>query len=317
MKKFPNPKIKFFVPLTSELISGGTLYNLKVFQDLLNIDADIKLEEISLHHKVESRHIGNHEDVILVDGLLLGNVNFIHDTRKKVLILHGPHLPKNLITKPFTHIVLVSEDLKSRFIANVGKKPITVSVISPGTDHFSYGKSTESPPHSMCTIGAITPDKDQGILVDALASVSSKKWQLHMIGSCKRNTKYYQYIIERIRKYKLNDNITIHGELNHPQIFEIFLKTNLYIVSSPYESFGITAFEALNAGIPVLNCSDGFLKKAIGHRQGWQVPYRCPVNIARFITLWLEGKIPHINPMVINNRWIDAAYSYKAILDNL
>lgn len=319
MNPYSNKKIVFFIP-DSSLLSGGTLYNLLLYKYFKSLGIDIALIQCNDNYSHTSMNFNKNENaILLIDAFLLDKFCFKSDARDKIIMIHGPHLPRKKLLDQLTfkHIVFASHSLKQKFINSYPCVESEISVINPGTDHFPIETRNPSQPHSMATVGALSTDKDQALLIDGLSVLGHLDWHLHIIGSKTRDINYARYIRKKIKKHKLSSRVTLHGELEHTEIVKILKKTQLYIVSSQYESFGISAFEALNSAIPVLNCSEGFLREAIGEKQGWQIKGRCPLVLARFMSSWLKGKIPLFEPSLIHFPWSKTYKSYLRIIENI
>jgi glycosyltransferase involved in cell wall biosynthesis len=61
-------------------------------------------------------------------------------------------------------------------------------------------------------------------------------------------------IVEKIKKYNLNNKITLHGNVNNVE--EFLHDAHLYIHPATYEPFGLVLIEAMAAGLPCI-CLDG------------------------------------------------------------
>ena len=58
------------------------------------------------------------------------------------------------------------------------------------------------------------------------------------------------FLTTKIKNLNLEENITMHGYLNHNQIEKIMLQDSLYVMTSFTESFGLVLIEAMSYGIP-------------------------------------------------------------------
>lgn len=75
----------------------------------------------------------------------------------------------------------------------------------------------------------------------------NKEWTLDIVGEGVEEPMYR----ELIKKYKLEDIITIHPFTNHIQ--EYYSEAQIYVLSSRWEGFGLVLVEAMAHGLPVIS----------------------------------------------------------------
>ena len=87
------------------------------------------------------------------------------------------------------------------------------------------------------------------LLIEAfhLFAERNKEWTLDIVGEGPEEAMYKQLI----KKYKLEDRITIHPFTNNIQ--QYYSKAQIYILSSRWEGFGLVLVEAMAHGLPVIS----------------------------------------------------------------
>jgi N-acetyl-alpha-D-glucosaminyl L-malate synthase BshA len=73
------------------------------------------------------------------------------------------------------------------------------------------------------------------------------------------------FIQQLIKELKLSDNVYFLGEQDHLE--PLFSCADLFLLPSEQESFGLTALEAMNCGVPVIGSETGGLPEVITHGQ--------------------------------------------------
>jgi glycosyltransferase involved in cell wall biosynthesis len=63
----------------------------------------------------------------------------------------------------------------------------------------------------------------------------------------------------RARKSRLEDSVTFHGDVPHDELPQFYRAADLNIVSSRFESQGMTVLEAASCGIPTVGTEVGIL----------------------------------------------------------
>lgn len=104
----------------------------------------------------------------------------------------------------------------------------------------------------LVSVGSLVDKKNQQFLIDILLEL------LPLIPNCHIDVlgdgPNHGRIIEKIKKYNLQDKITLHGNVNNVE--EFLHASHLYIHPATYEPFGLVLIEAMAAGLPCI-CLDG------------------------------------------------------------
>ena len=87
------------------------------------------------------------------------------------------------------------------------------------------------------------------LLIEAfrIFAKNNKEWALDIVGEGMEEPLYRQLI----KKYKLEDRITIHPFTNHIQ--QYYSDAQVYVLSSRWEGFGLVLVEAMAHGLPVIS----------------------------------------------------------------
>lgn len=109
--------------------------------------------------------------------------------------------------------------------------------------------------HRVIAAGRLTYQKGFDRLIDAWTLVHKRypDWILDIYGEgC-----YREQLQKQIEKNDVKDCITIHPFTSN--IFEEYLTSSIFVLSSNYEGFGLVLIEAMSCGIPCIsfNCPHG------------------------------------------------------------
>lgn len=97
--------------------------------------------------------------------------------------------------------------------------------------------------------------KKKGIedLIDALGEIRNLKWNLKIVGSSGFKNKNYEKKLKlKVDNYKLEKKIKFFGNLNGKKKDQMYKTSDILILPTYSENFGLVVAEALNFAIPVL-----------------------------------------------------------------
>lgn len=112
----------------------------------------------------------------------------------------------------------------------------------------------------MISIGRLTPQKDYPNLIKALTIVKekNKKFKLKIIGDGEEKDN----IIDLINYYNLQDQISLLGRRN--DIPELLAQSDVFVLASAYEGFGLVVAEAMATNTFVVATDCGGVKEVMG-----------------------------------------------------
>lgn len=106
----------------------------------------------------------------------------------------------------------------------------------------------------VLTIGHAYFHKNYEVLIDAMAEYRDRytdMLQLEIVGGA-YDAHYFESLRRRIAAHSLTDRVTMSGAATAEQVRAKLKTAKLYITVSLLETFGLTIFEAMSAGLPVI-----------------------------------------------------------------
>lgn len=165
-------------------------------------------------------------------------------------------------------VITVSNWTKNIAIRHYGIDENKIEVVHNGiSPRKSAGASIDSSPalHSpvVTFLGRITHQKGPMYFVDAARKVHRQFPDVHFVVAGSGDQ--LPQMIERIAQEKLSDRFHFTGFLKGDDIDRIWSISNVYVMPSVSEPFGIAPLEAIQAGVPVILSKQAGVSEVMPH----------------------------------------------------
>ena len=296
-------KLIFVFPGDLASLTGGYAYDRRVIEGLQTSGWQIQL--ISLG---EGYPFPNKEQLdkaaslllqleagvpMLVDGLAFGVlpdlVPLLAARHPVISLVHHPlalesgHSPKQVRMlqvsekKSLMHAkrVVANSPKTARDLTGFYEVPVQhVTVVLPGTDRCAahqipaLTRKPSSGPVQLLSVGAVIPRKGFHILVEALQPLKSLSWTLTIAGDVTRDPPAYALLQEVIRRCSLEDRIHVLGAVSSPVLQNLYAKSDLFVLASFYEGYGMVFAEAMANGLPIVSTTGGAIADTVPKQAG-------------------------------------------------
>jgi glycosyltransferase involved in cell wall biosynthesis len=221
----------------------------------------------------------SHTDIVILNHInfsLIGiAIKLINPKCRVWLIAHGIEVwrPLSFIKRAFLKrycdkIICVSSFTKAQMMLRHGADPGKCVVLNNAVDPFiKLPDSFEKPEYLLNRYGLTTANQVIFTLTRLASSEQYKGYEqvIKAMSSLKHNYPDIKYVLSgqydskeeiRIRdlidKYQVNDQVILTGFLNENELTDHFLLSDLFVLPSKKEGFGIVFVEALACGLPVI-----------------------------------------------------------------
>jgi glycosyltransferase involved in cell wall biosynthesis len=204
------------------------------------------------------------------------------------------HLPRRVLcgiqawgTRSHPDLIAVSEDVAARVRAT--SPSASVTVIPNGVDWEAASRararrSVAAEPYGLFLGRLEIHQKGLDVLLAALAEVSTLR-RLVIAGDGKDRNQ-----LERaIRSRGLGDRIELAGAVHGESKWGLLAGATMLIVPSRYETFGITALEAMACGTPVIMSDLACLRELVPGSAGMHCRTEDPVALAQAIDSLMQA----------------------------
>lgn len=237
--------------------------------------------------------------------------------------MNGKILSKTLIKRSntvysqATALIAVSTALSKNIKRMTGYDSICVHNIA-ATDLFSYKSSRGfdrevSVGGRFVSVGGLTYGKGFDVLITAFSLLLNKypMCTLEIFGEGKEMKK----LKKLVNKNKIDNQVIFRGEQDRQQIAQAFERSDIFVLASRGETFGVAYIEAMSMGLPVIATSCGGTEDFINPEVGILIP----VNDIDALLNSMEYMMKHYNyyePLKIS-KYVSERFSGESIAEKL
>jgi glycosyltransferase involved in cell wall biosynthesis len=115
--------------------------------------------------------------------------------------------------------------------------------------------------NKLCIVCRQEKGKGTEIVIETIKKLSknNKIFYLDIVGE----GSYLKELKDIVSKYKLENQITFYGKLNHLQVLDILKKNHIFVYPTASEGFPKVVIEAMSQGLPVITTNVSILGKLI------------------------------------------------------
>jgi glycosyltransferase involved in cell wall biosynthesis len=293
-------RIGFVIYGSLDIVSGGYLYDRKLVASLRSRGDDVRM--IALHpgsyfaHLLDnlSTRLPSDLDVLIEDELVhpsLLTANRAPRSYPVVSLVHNLHSSEN---RPSWQNALFREVERAHLrsvdgcIFNSDATRLTVtqlvgdgkpSVLAPpGGDRLGRlaladvdERASRAGPLRLLFLANVTPLKGLHVLLDALAKLPRGACTLVVVGSLSVDAAYAAQMQQRAAS--LETPIAFHGILDEQPLADLLRRSDVLVVPSFWEGFGIVYLEGMAFGLPAIGTTAGAIPQMINHGEnGYMIP---------------------------------------------
>jgi len=178
--------------------------------------------------------------------------------------------------RSFHGIVTTSNYLKKEIIKLKGNSNAVVAIGAAGKKMKveRFNKQRSGSIIKLLCVAHIREIKGQLVLIEALNYLDDFNWTLTLVGDVFTEDKYYEKILKRkIRTYGMSKRIIFKGRLEGEYLSEKYRTSDILIVPSLYEGYGMVVREGMSFGLPIIASKVGGIPEQIRDGiEGFLVP---------------------------------------------
>ena len=196
-----------------------------------------------------------HHPLCLESGLSPAESKILFNNEQSVLAFS-----QNIITtSPAT-----SKCLQELF--HIPKSKITVAI--PGIDPVEPSRSRDNGIIRLISVGSLTPRKGHDRLIETLSLLKHLPWHLDIVGELTLDPYYAYSVFKQVSEFGLTNRITLHGALERSSLQTLYIQSDIFVLATLYEGYGMAFAEAMIRGIPIVTTGDGAVSSTVPKQAG-------------------------------------------------
>jgi glycosyltransferase involved in cell wall biosynthesis len=292
--------LEFLIPGDLQSPTGGYGYDRRVIAGLRSLGWRVNVGALDGSFPVPAAAALEQADavfsripddgLVMVDGLALGAMPEVvarHSARVRlVALVHHPlaaetglsaEIAKRLEQSERASLrearhVVVTSDATASALAPYGVERSRITVVVPGTDEAPFARGSTDGVTRMLCVATVSPRKGHDLLIESLASLSSRRWTLTCVGSLTMSADTVRALQGQIERAGLGDRVALVGALTGTALEAAFQAADLFVLPTRHEGYGMVVAEALARGLPVISTRTGAIPDLVRPEAGMVVP---------------------------------------------
>lgn len=285
-------QVAFAVPGDLSTPTGGYVYDRRIVAELPKSGWQVDVidiggtfprasaaERATAHLQLAALPAGR---VIVVDGLAFGvmtdTAEALHRTHKLVALVHHPlaletGLPEweaakfkvsERLALSFVRRVITTSAMTARLLSqNFAVLEEKMSVVLPGNDRVPIAERAGGDVVKLLAVGAIVPRKGYDVLVAALGQITDLPWRLVIVADPGRSPGTTRELGAQIASLHLTGRVELAGVVSAERLASLYATSDLFVLPSRYEGYGMAFTEAIAHGLPVVGTTAGAIPEAV------------------------------------------------------
>ena len=313
-------KYLFITPGKIDRISGGSIYNRMLRDSLVRRGARVitlsvpdlpyfpgLLSSIIIALWIAVRLINNRCDAIILDSwahptLALFNLASRRADLRVVSIVHQlrcverPGGAARFIAESIeraslarSDLIITVSDFMRQKIEELLEATPPIFVARPGCDprreKSDRSGGIKTGPVKLLFVGNCARRKGLDLLVRAISQVPLSLVSLDVAGSLDFEPGFAAELRREVARLGINEVVRFHGRVSDDSLERLYEESDLFVMPSHYEGYGIVYAEAMRAGLPVIAVNAGPVREIVrAGENALLVPPRDPRALAEAIT---------------------------------
>lgn len=167
----------------------------------------------------------------------------------------------DIINNNIEKVIFVSQNMREKVVKKYNVKNSVIIQNGYDNELFYYNNfkaKRNGEKYKIISVGNLEPIKGYDLLLKAVKNLDNN-FHLTIVGDGTLRNEYEEYV----RVNTLQDIVTFTGYISHQELKYFYDKSDLFVLPSISESFGIVVLEAMACGLPVVANDVGEVRNII------------------------------------------------------
>jgi glycosyltransferase involved in cell wall biosynthesis len=165
-----------------------------------------------------------------------------------------------------------------------------ITVACPGTDRGTMASGSSDGTIRLLSVGAVVPRKGFDVLIEALGTLADLSWRLVIAGDRTRDPKAVAQLDADIARHNLAARVELLGALAPERLSELYAQSDLFVLASRFEGYGMAYAEAIAHGLPIVGTTAGAIPDTVPPGAGILVEPNDGKALARTLRMLIENR---------------------------
>jgi glycosyltransferase involved in cell wall biosynthesis len=165
-------------------------------------------------------------------------------------------------------VVVTSPSTATLLADDYDVPPEAITVACPGTDRGEIASGSSDGVVRLLAVGSVVPRKGYDVLVAALVPLAALQWRLTIVGDRTRDPASAEQLDADIASHGLSGRVDILGTLTAERLAALYAGSDLFVLASRFEGYGMAFAEALAHGLPVVGTTAGAIPDTVPPNAG-------------------------------------------------
>ncbi|MSO72301.1 MAG: glycosyltransferase [Rhodospirillaceae bacterium] len=187
-------------------------------------------------------------------------------------------------------VVVTSRHTRETLVREYGVARGKLCLAPPGTDQAARARGS-GPTAKLLTVATLTHRKAHDVLIAALARLADLAWSCDLVGSLDRDPRITANVRALIKASGLEARVRLLGELQDSALDAAYAGSDIFVLPSRHEGYGMVFAEALARGLPIVACAAGAVTETVPAAASVLVPVDNPAALSEALRRLLTDPI--------------------------
>lgn len=165
-------------------------------------------------------------------------------------------------------LLTVSSALKENILRQIGVDSIVVPNMVGKEFHYTEQNNNKHNTIHLVTTGRLIPGKHFDMLIQAIANITTLPLELSIIGNGSEKDRLQKLT----KKLHLEEQVHLLGHKSKKEIVTCLQSSDIFVLPSQSETFGVAYIEALACGLPIIATDCGGPRDIVTSSNGLLIP---------------------------------------------